>query len=221
MKTALLALLFSGCVGVSHASAAPMFVTSGSASVGAVTGGPFTLIGDDFALKGHMYQGLRGSIFGVPGDTLQIYTFSSGGDVSGGPGIFGGISYPYLFYEGFLQFAGSILVPDAPPDQVSVMTGFQFTSSLLGCTRDTFSGCPSGNLVFDADFIGAGTATVLLTSFLDSEGIRVYEISNVTFDFAPVPEPGAIVLLGTGLAALSTAVLRKRRTASSDSAERD
>jgi len=66
---------------------------------------------------------------------------------------------------------------------------------------------------------GRGTAAV---SFVANPSVPVWEFSQVRYEFAPVPEPATVVLVGGGLVAmlLRTKTRRRRRSSVSGSSDR-
>jgi hypothetical protein len=210
MRAALCALLVcSSYLYVSSAQAEPIFIAGGSASAGPFIGGPFTLLGENFVLNGFIDAGLMGEQLGRAGETMPINLL--GTPPRGGPGIFDSVSYAHIFYGGFLSFTASLVIPDDPSSEITLTTPFLFTGSLLGCTRDPSpAGCGAGNVIFDMELVGQGTATALITSNLFM-GSRLYEIRNVTYEFEPIPEPGTLLTLGTGLALAAVHRTRRRK----------
>ena len=154
-----------GAFGAARTSADPILVSGGSGTVMGITGGPFNLVSDVFDLSGGMNWGWDASPYRA-GEIASIYAFNSGLDLRSGPGVVNGIFYDRLFYEGFLQFDGSFVVPDVAATQFSLLAPFNLTGFLLACTTSTFtSGCAPANLVFQSPIEGGGVASINMTSF--------------------------------------------------------
>ena len=179
-----------------------------------ITGGPFNLVSDVFDLSGGMNWGWDASPYRA-GEIASIYAFNSGLDLRSGPGVVNGIFYDRLFYEGFLQFDGSFVVPDVAATQFSLLAPFNLTGFLLACTTSTFtSGCAPANLVFQSPIEGGGVASINMTSFEFPPMGRLYNRGMVTYTFIPTPEPSTLLLVtGGGLAVLVRRLRRKSRSA--------
>lgn len=116
-----------------------------------------------------------------------------------------GVTFPDLFFDGGLNFSGSVVLPADFVNGQPVLVPFTAQGHLIGwvpcapplqlfrCTR-----------VFDVDLIGSGIATATLPQF----GTR-----SVLYTFSePVPEPASLGLLGAGLFALKQFYKRRKRT---------
>ena len=121
------------------------------------------------------------------------------------PAVFGGVTYPTLYYTGDISFDTAL----ATVSQGRVEQPFTFSGHIGAFTNPSLTGPP----VFDADLLGTGIALAVFGRVLlppdappDRVGVLAISYSFTTGD-AVVPEPSTIVLVGSMLGA---AALRRR-----------
>jgi hypothetical protein len=209
-RRAVSAVVLALVVGTSVASAEPILIaTAGGVSVGgtgeSATG--FGFLGTSFSIGGlHvMVDPVETCGPCVPGSTLNL---SSTVTMFPGPLGFAHIdgvvsTQPVDFIGTFAFDAGSIAVPDvAVGGSGSASSSFTFTGTLSGFADAELDDTP----LFTALISGSGTARLhfLNTGAGITMGEMIYEIQ----DPAATPEPGSLVLIGSGGAFLA---LRRRR----------
>jgi hypothetical protein len=120
------------------------------------------------------------------------------------PAVFGGVSYPTLYYSGDISFDTGV----AAVAQGRVEQPFAFSGHIAAFTNPSLTGAP----VFDADLLGTGIALAVFSRQLlpnappDQVGLTAISYS-FTAGEAAVPEPSTMVLVGSMLGA---AALRRR-----------
>lgn len=151
----------------------------------------------------------------VPGTALDLSTTVTVGDWAAGRATVDGQTYESVFFSGSLDFdAGSVIVPDMPPGQsgpdaeglTRLFTTFVFTGTLAGFADASLTGTP----LFSTDLMGSGVVRAAFSNYPPESGIRVLQLDYNFDNAAPVPEPGSLLLFGSG-AAWIAARWRKRR----------
>lgn len=151
----------------------------------------------------------------IPGTTLNLSSTVSVVDwPSPPPGVtFTGQTYDSVFFRGTLDFdAGSVIVPDIPPGGPTqiLSSTFTFTGTLAAFAQPGGSGTP----LFSTNLTGAGMGPfgvrVVFKNRDDVPHLQVYQLDYHFDDVTATPEPGSLLLFGSG-AAWVAACWRKRR----------
>jgi PEP-CTERM motif len=172
----------------------------------------FVLVGEGFRFEGEEPPGMS-AVFGQcviflcsPGQTLDLSTHAEPHLNDPELTVFDGQTFDPAFLQGDLDFhAGTATVPVTPLDGFAEITApFSFTGHLSAFDNPELAGNP----LFSTRLLGSGTLSVIFTNRAEF-GTFVEQVSYRFEDAAAAtPEPGTLVLLGSGLVGL---IARKRR----------
>jgi hypothetical protein len=125
------------------------------------------------------------------------------------------VSYSQIFTAPvFTLDGGSIVLPSSPAagEIVTVMAPFTLSGwlSLFATPLDRVSGEP----FYRTQLSGSGTVSVDLQAKQLSPTLMLFDVQKVSYNFgpssAPVPEPGTLLLFGSGLGSVVLSRFRKR-----------
>jgi hypothetical protein len=215
-------LIFAFLAAPSRASAEPVRITSGFLTVdGLGATGFFQLTGLDFDISGGAEPGVVGPEFNctpcASGDSIDLSTRYLG-DIGSGSGTVNGTFYSQLTFANSMSFLGPTVLAPSTPGPFTVVRPFSFDASLLGIVDHNQS---TERTVFDATLFGNGIVTASFFSVPTEPGATpLFSFDSVRYDFTaaePVPEPATLMLLGSGLAAIASRHVSRRRRRSDSS----
>jgi hypothetical protein len=215
----------------SAAGAIPIEITSGFIVAGnQVAASPMALGGDPVIGQGFTFVGSWSYIYGglglwgpagLPGQT-QSNNLGSLPDSVFGTATLNGQTYknvgqgtgapqpPYLVFR--LHILSSFIYP-ALSDSAIVVTPFILTGA--NSESSVYANDGSG-VAAQFDLVGSGLSTITLRRCSDcsNTGLEAWDWVSVRYDFMePVPEPGTLLLLGSGATGMLGAMWRRRRGA--------
>lgn len=172
----------------------------------------FVFSGSGFQFIGEVDPRLAGSCGGpcVPGSTLDLSATMTPNVFPPSSATIDGRTYESIYFSGSFDFdAGSVSVPNVPLDGPSQFPAarFTFTGTLAGYADMSLSGTP----LFAVALAGQGTGRQGFHHY-PANGFITRDGFTYEFESAPVPEPGSLLLFGSG-AAWTAARWRRRRRA--------
>ena len=154
----------------------------------------------------------------TPGAEIDLSATVSIRDWGPGSATLDGRTYATVYYGGSLVFsAGSVIVPGVPPqpaglDETAIVpafTTFTFAGTLSGFADPSLTGAP----LFSVDLAGSGSGPFAAIAGFGNLGAGVF-LDYVDYRFdegAPVPEPGSLLLFGSGAAWVAARCRRRRQ----------
>jgi hypothetical protein len=164
----------------------------------------FTLFGRVSVFGGAFFPDFQCNTACAPGSTVSLGATWVGSDLNG-TATLDGRSYGVGGVPGsgpsaasaFVLFTGSVVLPALVGESASVSAPFLFSGN--------FS--PEEQPPPRVELRGRGTATLAVRRS-DIPGTWAY--SSARYEFAPIPEPGTLFLVGGGLAAYGARAYRRR-----------
>ena len=153
----------------------------------------------------------------VAGASLDLSTTLAVTDWAAGRATIDGHTYETVYFDGSFDFdAGSVIVPNMAPGQSGPdsqglsreLTTFRFTGTLSGYSNPGLTGAP----LFSTALIGSGSVVAAFSNYPSESGIRVLQLDYHFDNVAATPEPGSLLLFGSG-AAWVAARWRRRKSA--------
>jgi hypothetical protein len=199
---------------VAAAHADPVTLTSGFMS-GAGLGLSFEFVGEGFRAFGSFEPGVIGPQFTctpcVEGESIRLDS-TFGGTLGFGTATVGGTTFTGIEFGGLMDFTAPQVIAPGIRGDFTVTENFTFTARFQGAVSGS-----SDPALFTRDLTGRGLVTA---SFIQSGDPAIdppmFDFASVRYDFtadspAPVPEPGTLLLVASGLGAALR--YRKRRVA--------
>jgi hypothetical protein len=155
----------------------------------------------------------------VAGTALDLSSTLTVRDWPAGRALVDGQTYESVYFNGTFAFdAGSVIIPDMPagsslPGGDGVerrFTSFTFTGTLAGFADPGLTGTP----LFSTQLIGGGGpfgVSVEFENLSAATGVRVREVIYNFEDVVVTPEPGSLLLFGSGAAWIAARCRRRRQ----------
>jgi PEP-CTERM motif len=211
----------------------PIAITGGTVQVAVgISSARITFLGDDFMVRTGTedFRTSLGSDSPFPaGTSINLGGVWHPTDTRGGDAIVNGVYYPELYF-GFSTSGGTFVTPSVTPTGLGEqILAVPFTFSGFVTAWATPNPGPEDVPVFSVDLFGGGTATAALFGLPPEHGLPALyspiELPGADYQLlyafspgaAPVPEPGTIMLLGTGVIGLLG--LRYRRPRRDDASD--
>ncbi len=140
----------------------------------------------------------------APGSAVDLSTTLAVTDWLGRATV-DGQTYESVYLRGLFDFdSDSVIVPNMAPGQSGPdneglsreLTNFRFTGTLAGFLTAGSGGAP----LFSTQLSGAGLSIVAFSNFPPESGIRVAQLDYHFQSVSATPEPGSLLLLGSGAA---------------------
>ena len=143
----------------------------------------------------------------TPGTSVDLSSTVTIANWGAGSATIDGQTWTHVFYSGSLLFdAGSVIVPEVQPQPpgldgtiiVSRSSDFTFTGTLNGFADASLSGAP----LFSIQLAGGGTSPFGAVAGFGNLGEGTFlDYADYMFtDVAATPEPGSLLLFGSGAA---------------------
>lgn len=169
----------------------------------------FTFAGSGFTFNGEV-SSRPASTCGpcMPGTAFDLSATMTPRLFPPGTATIDGRTYDAVFFSGTFNFeAGSVSVPEVPMGGPGVYptAPFSFDGTLAGYADASLTGAP----LFSTALAGGGMASI---GFFNYGSISADGFSYTFEDTAPVPEPGSLLLFGSGAAWIASRWRSRRRS---------